>query len=548
MLNISNVSKFINGEPLFENASVQIYKGEKVGLVGANGSGKSTLFKMIIKEEQFDSGSISFPDNSTISYFSQSVGEMSGRSALDEVVLGDSTIERLKTQLQEYEQILADPENYGEDSKYSEEKMNEILIKMGDVQTEFEKRGGYDLETRAEEILTGLGIFPAQHQNQVETFSGGWKMRIALAKVLVTKPDLILMDEPTNYLDLETILWLEEWLKNYEGAVFMTTHDRDFMNNIATKIVDVSNFELTTYSGNYDFALKEKALRRTQLQAEFERQQDNLAKEEAFIAKFKARASHAAQVQSRVKKLDKIERIKIPPAEEVMNFEFPLPPRGGDDVVVIKDLGKRFKTPNGDEHTVFGQLTATIKRLEKIAIVGVNGAGKSTLLKIICGQLGPSAGSAKIGPSIKLGYFSQYSLEVLKAESSVLEEVRSVLTEASDGHLRNLLAAFLFKGDDVHKKVKHLSGGEKSRLVLAVLLSQNNNLLVLDEPTNHLDIASRKVLLKALKDFQGTILFVSHDRHFLSELSEKVYEVDTGSIKIYPGNYDFYLEQKSDLV
>jgi ATP-binding cassette, subfamily F, member 3 len=539
MLNISNVTKLINGEPLFENASVQIYKGEKVGLVGPNGSGKSTLFRLIMKEDQPDMGAISIPDTCRIAYFSQSVGEMQGRSALDEVILGDAKIAILKKQLKEFQDMMADYE------KYSDNEMNDILMKMGDVQTEFEKRGGYDLETRAEEVLTGLGILPEQHQQQVEDFSGGWKMRIALAKVLVVNPDIILMDEPTNYLDLETILWLEDWLKDFEGAVFMTTHDRGFMNAIVKKIVDISNMELTTYSGNFNFYEKEKILRRSQLQSEFDRQQENLSKEEAFIAKFKARASHAAQVQSRIKKLEKIERIKLPAKEDVMDFEFTVPPRGGDDVVVIKELTKSFTKSNGKKLIVFENLTTTIKRLDKIAIVGVNGAGKSTFLKIICQQLKATSGIATLGPSIKLGYFSQYSLEVLRPEVSAMDEVRLVLTGATDGFLRNLLAVFLFKGDDVHKKVKHLSGGEKSRLVLAVLLSQNNNLLVLDEPTNHLDLASRVVLLNALKKYQGTILFVSHDRHFLQELTAKVYEVDTGSIQIYPGDYNFYLDKKS---
>ena len=447
-------------------------------------------------------------------------------------------IRHSQKQLKEFEDMMT---NY---DTYTEEEMNNILIRMGDVQTDFEKHGGYDLETRAEEILTGLGIHPDLHHQNVEDFSGGWRMRIALAKVLVTNPDLILMDEPTNYLDLETILWLEEWLQSFEGAVFMTTHDRGFMNSIVKKIVDISNHELTTYSGNFDFYEKEKYLRRSQLQSEYDRQQDNLAKEEAFIAKFKARASHAAQVQSRVKKLEKIERIKLPPKEEVMDFEFSIPPRGGDDVVVIKELTKSFITTAGEEQQIFRNLTATIKRLEKIAIVGVNGAGKSTLLKVICQQLDPTKGTAVLGPSIKLGYFSQFALEVLKPESTVMDEVRSILTSATDGFLRNLLAAFLFKGDDVHKKVMYLSGGEKSRLVLAVLLSQNNNLLVLDEPTNHLDMASREVLLNALKKYEGTVLFVSHDRHFLNELTTKVYEVDTGSIKIFPGNYNYYLNKK----
>ena len=486
-----------------------------------------------------DEGQISFPDKLRLAYFSQNVGEMKGRTALQEVLEGDEKIKILQTKLREFEEKLADCANMSDD------EMNDLLIKMGDVQTEFEKRGGYDLETRAEEILTGLGIAPEDHRKMVEEFSGGWKMRIALAKVLVISPDLIIMDEPTNYLDMETILWIEEWLKNFKGAIFMTTHDRGFMNNVCKKTVEIANKRVTTYSGNYDFYEKEKGIRLEQLKAEFESQKVMLAKEEEFIAKFKARASHAAQVQSRVKKLEKIVRIELPPEEETMSFEFKAPPRGGDDVIVLKELAKTWTKPSGDELKVFSGLSVTIKRLEKLAVVGVNGAGKSTLLKVICGQTEPTLGSVKIGPSIKLGYFSQFSLDVLKAENTVLEEVQGVLGGASDGFVRNVLAAFLFKGNDVDKKVKHLSGGEKSRLVLACLLSQNNNLLVLDEPTNHLDMASRGILLDALKKFEGTVMFVSHDRHFLQELTEKVYEVDHGGIKIYPGNYDYYLSKKA---
>lgn len=532
MLNISGLSKNQGGEPLYSNVNFQINPGEKVGLVGPNGAGKTTLFRMIIGEEKPETGQISFPDKLRMAYFSQSVGEMKGKTAMEVVLSGDEQVEVLNKKLRAFEEELANPD-------ISAERMDQVLLEMGDAQTEFEKRGGYDLETRAEEILTGLGINPSDHHNMIESFSGGWKMRIALARVLVVKPDLIIMDEPTNYLDLETILWLEEWLKNYDGAIFMTTHDRDFMNNVCKKIVEVAHKKVTVYSGNYDFYEKEREIRLDQLKSEQKKQQDSIQKDQEFIAKFKARASHAAQVQSRVKKLEKLDMIELPPEEQTIDFEFPNPPRGGDDVVVIKDLKKVW----GEEKLIFENFNTIVKRQDKLAVVGVNGAGKSTLLKLITGHTEPTEGEIQVGPSVKVGYFSQYSFDVLDQEKTVLEEVQGYLKEASDGYLRNLLAAFLFRGDDVHKKVKYLSGGEKSRLILAVLLSQNNNFLVLDEPTNHLDIKSREVLLNALKSYAGTIVFVSHDRHFLKELSQKVYEVDKNKVQIYPGNYDYYLSK-----
>jgi ATP-binding cassette subfamily F protein 3 len=538
MLGISNLSKIHAGEALFTGGTFQINPGEKVGLVGPNGAGKTTLFRLIMGQERPDEGQISLSDKFRISYFSQNVGEMGGKTALQEVLEADAGIRSIKEKLSEIEERLCLPD-------LSENEMNSLLEKMGRFQSEFEKLGGYDLENRAEEILTGLGIEPKDHYRMTESFSGGWKMRIALAKVLVTNPDLILMDEPTNYLDMETILWLEKWLKNFKGAVFMTTHDRYFMNNVVSRIVEISNRSITTYSGNYEFYLKERALQREKLKAEFNRQKEMLSKEEEFIARFKARASHAAQVQSRVKKLEKIERVELPPEEEKVVFEFPKPPRGSDDVVVMEDLGKHWINSEGEELRVFEHLTTVITRLEKIAVVGINGAGKSTLLKILAGQTPPTEGAVRLGASISAGYFSQYSLEVLEAENTVFEELRKNLHEASDGYLRNLLAAFLFRGDDIKKKVKYLSGGEKSRLVLAVIFSQNHNLLILDEPTNHLDITSREILLDALKRFEGTVLFVSHDRLFLRELAQKILEVDKGGVKIYPGNYQYYLDKKS---
>lgn len=535
----SGLTKIQGGETLYQDASFQINAGEKVGLVGPNGAGKTTLFRMIIGEERTDAGQISKVEKIRLSYFSQNVGEMAGKTALQEVLEGDSELVRLTRELKELEEKICDPD-------LDPDEMEKLLVRMGDVQTDFEKRGGYELEFRAEEILTGLGIAPEFHHKHVEFFSGGQKMRIALARTLVTYPDLILMDEPTNYLDIETILWLEEWLKNFKGSVLMTTHDRDFMNNVAGKIIEVSSKKFTTYSGNYDFYLREKDIRRAQLVAEHERQKDMLAKEEEFIAKFKARASHAAQVQSRVKKLEKIERVELPPEEATISFEFPNPPRGSDDVIIIDNLAKSWEGENGPKK-IFEKLSATIKRLEKIAIVGVNGAGKSTLLKVIVGKTDPTFGNVTIGPSIKLGYFGQYTLDNLDPEATVMEEVRSKLPSASDGFLRNLLASFLFQGTDAEKKVRHLSGGERARVILAYLFAQGNNLLVLDEPTNHLDIKSREILMEALKTYEGTLLFVSHDRHFLHALTEKVIEIDRASVNLYPGNYKYYLEKKGHL-
>ena len=540
MLNISNISKIQGGEALYNNVTFQINPGEKVGLVGPNGAGKTTLFRIIIGEERPDQGQVSLPDGVRLAYFSQNVGEMAGKTAIQEVIEGDEKVSQMQSKLRKYEEQLCDP-------NMDPDEMNKVLMKMGDVQTEFEKVGGYDLESRAEEVLTGLGIAPSDHTKMVQDFSGGWKMRIALAKVLVMSPDVILMDEPTNYLDIETILWLEEWLRNFKGAFFMTTHDRDFMNNVCTKILDLSYKKATIYSGNYDFYIKEKDIRLEQVKAEYSRQQDMLAKEEDFIAKFKARASHAAQVQSRVKKLEKIVRVELPPDDQTISFEFTNPPRGGDDVIIAEGISKTWKNSKGEENEIFTKLSCLIKRLERIAVVGVNGAGKSTLLKVLTQNTEASSGVVRIGPSIKIGYFSQFSLDVLKPDESIFDLIRGELPLASDGHIRNLLAAFMFRGDDVHKKVKYLSGGEKSRLIMAKLLSQNNNCLVLDEPTNHLDIKSREILLEALQGFDGTLIFVSHDRYFLHALTEKVLEVDRGHIHLYPGNYQYYLDKKATL-
>jgi len=527
----------MGGVPLYTGASFQIYEGEKVGLVGPNGAGKTTFFRMIVGEERPDQGAVSIQNNAQIAYFSQNVGEMKGHSALTEVMAGNKRVSELSARLKQYEEQLCDPD-------LDPDTMQAVLDKMGDDQTEFEKIGGFDIENNAQTILTGLGIMPEDHNKPVEDFSSGWKMRIALAKVLIVMPDLILMDEPTNYLDMETILWLEAWLINFKGAVLMTTHDRDFMNRVVNKIVEVANGKVTSFSGNYDFYEQERAIRMRNNEAEFNRQQSMMKKEEDFIARFKARASHAAQVQSRVKMLDKIEKVERMSEQDEMRIELPEIPRGGNDVAVIKSLSKSWTKADGSEKPVFKGLNAFVHRQDHIAVVGVNGAGKSTFLRVLCGQTPPTDGEAIIGPSISIGYFGQSTLEDLDKDKTIFEIVQSKLPQAKDGTIRNLLAAFLFKGDEVFKKIKFLSGGEKTRVILSYLLSIPYNCLVLDEPTNHLDINSREVLLDTLKRYEGTLLLVSHDRFFLREITNRVFEVDHGFITVYEGTYNYYLEQK----
>lgn len=536
MISFNSVSKNYGGQILYENASFVLRPGDKVGLVGPNGAGKTTVFRILMKEEGFDGGSITVPDKIRVAYFSQNIGEMKGRTVIEEVMSGSAKASELAAKIKTIETML--------ENDLDPDEMEKVLIQLGDYQTEFEKLGGYDLDVRAKEIITGLGVMPYDHDRDVSLFSGGWRMRIALAKVLIQSPDVILLDEPTNYLDLESIVWLEEWLKSFKGAVLMTSHDRDFMNGIVNRIIEVNNRAITTYTGNFDYYEKEREIRKDQQIAQYESQQAMLQKEEEFIAKFAARASHAAQVQSRVKKIDKIDRVELPPEDVVMDFSFPVPPRGSNDIVIMKNLAKSWTRDDGTPHKVFSGLTATVNRLDKIAVVGVNGAGKSTLLKVICGLTEASSGESSLGPSVKAGYFSQFSLDLLNPENTVLEEISSRLPHASNGYIRNLLAAFLFRGDDVEKKIKVLSGGEKSRVVLATLMSNSNNLLILDEPTNHLDLKSRDVLLNALKEFEGTVMYVSHDRHFLHGLSNRVFEVDKGGIRVFESNFQYYVDKK----
>jgi len=535
MIHFSGISKQHGPQILFRDASFQILPGSRSGLVGPNGAGKTSIFRLIVGEEEFDAGDITKARNTVCGYFSQDVGAMSGRSALAEVMSASEDVMRLGEQIREMEAAMCEP--------MDEDDMADLLTRYGNIQSEFEHRGGYDLESRAQIILTGLGIGPDDYSHPVETFSGGWKMRIELAKILSINPDVLLLDEPTNHLDVESIIWLEEWLSNsFKGALLMTSHDREFMNRVVNRIVEVANRTITTYSGNYDFYLREREIRREQLLASHRRQQEMLAKEEDFIARFAARASHASQVQSRVKKIDKIERIEIPPEQRSIKFEFAEPPRSGDDVVKLDTLGKVWPRPDGGVKSVFGGVSGIIRRQDKIAVVGVNGAGKSTFLKVLAGQAEPTTGSLNLGANVYPGYFSQHAMDILQPQKTVLETIQDAMPLAHLGTLRNLCAAFLFQGEDIYKRIDKLSGGEKSRVVLATMLVQSINLLILDEPTNHLDIQSRETLLSALQNFAGTVVLVSHDRHFLRSLVNRVFEIDHGEMRIYNGSYEYYLE------
>jgi len=530
MLRLDGVSKRHGSQILYVDGSMSVFAGEKVGLVGPNGSGKTTIFRLMTSQETPDEGQVITDKGVTIGYFSQDVGEMAGRSVVAETVAGAGEVADLGAELKELEAAMADPDKGDE--------LEKILERFGEVQARFTELDGYALEAKAQEILAGLGFSQSRMNDDVGTLSGGWKMRVALAQILLMEPDVLLLDEPTNHLDIESILWLESFLKAFEGGLVITSHDRELMNRLVTKIVEIDRGTLTTYSGDYDFYEQQRELMGKQQQAQFERQEAMLAKERAFIDRFKARASHAAQVQSRVKKLDKIDTIEPPKTRTVIEFEFHQPKRSGEDVIKLTDVHKSY----GDL-TIYDGLDLLVRRQERWCVMGVNGAGKSTLLKLVAGMTEPDAGEVRIGASVKMGYFAQHAMELLDPELSVLETLERTYPKASGGRLRTLLGAFGFPKDDVEKPCKVLSGGEKARVVMAQMLYDPPNLLVLDEPTNHLDIQTKEMLVGALKDFEGTMLFVSHDREFLRALSNRVLELTPDGVHTYGGGYSEYVAQ-----
>ena len=506
-----------------------LFAGEKIGLVGPNGAGKSTIFRMVMHEEEPDAGQVIINRDVTVGYFSQDVGEMSGRTVLEETMSGAGEVSELAHEMHELEVAMADPDR-------GDELMANVE-RFGEVQSRFDELGGYELEARAREILAGLSFADDVVEDDVGKLSGGWKMRVALARILLMAPDALLLDEPTNHLDIESIIWLERFLHSFEGGLIITSHDRELLNRLATKIVEIDGGSLTTYSGNYDFYEQQRDIAAAQIEAQHARQQAMLAKEEAFIAKFKARASHAAQVQSRIKKLDKIERVEPPKRRRVVEFDFREPPRSGDDVLRLTAVAKSY-----GPRTIYDGLDHLVRRGERWCVMGVNGAGKSTLLKLVAREVEPDGGSVTIGGSVEMGYFAQHAMELLDPELSVLETLQAAHPLAAIGSLHTLAGAFGFPGADAEKRCKVLSGGEKARLVIARMLYNPRNFLVLDEPTNHLDMDTKEMLLKALTKFEGTMMFVSHDRQFLSSLSNRVMELSPDGITTYQGGYQEYVE------
>ena len=533
MISLSHINKQYGRQLVFVDASFQLNPGERVGLVGPNGAGKTTLFRMIVGEESPDEGEVSVPKRLTIGYFRQDVEEMSGRSVLDEAIAGSGRLGDLHHDLEALQHAMSDPERAND--------LDAILARFGEVQEEYEHGGGYALESQAREVLHGLGFDDDRIDGDVGELSGGWKMRVAMARVLLGRPDVLLMDEPTNHLDIESIVWLEDFLREFQGALLMTSHDRDFMNRTVTKIAEIDGGEIAVYSGNYDFYERERAVREANREAAYARQQAMLAKEQRFIERFAAHAAKAAQVQSRVKALDKIEKIELPKRRRVVAFDFRQPQRSGEQVVTIEHVQKAY-----GRRVIYHDLHLTIRRGERWCVMGKNGAGKSTLLKMVAGAVTPDAGTVQLGASLKMGYFAQQALDLLDLDLTIEEQLQLDFPNESIGVLRNLAGAFQFSGDDVDKKIRALSGGEKTRLVMARMLLDPPNLLVLDEPTNHLDLATKQMLVVALSEYEGTMLFVSHDRAFLRGLSNRVLElggesgVDTEP-HVYPGSYVDYV-------
>ena len=528
MIRLDNISKQNGHQLLFIEASAALQKGEKVGLVGPNGAGKTTLFRMITGEDTPDEGQVAVDRGVTIGYFSQDVGEMAGRSAVAEVMDGAGPVSAVAVELKELEAAMGDPDQADD--------MENLIGRYGEVQARFEELDGYALEGRAREVLAGLSFSQEMMDGDVGALSGGWKMRVALGRILLMRPDVMLLDEPSNHLDLESLIWLEQFLKGYEGALLMTSHDREFMNCIVTKVVEIDGGTLTAYSGNFEFYEQQRAQAETQQQAQFERQQAMLAKEIKFIERFKARASHAAQVQSRVKKLEKIDRVEPPRRRQTVFFEFPPAPRSGEDVASLKNVHKGYGS-----RSIYEGFDFQVRRRERWCVMGINGAGKSTLLKLVAGATPPDDGTVAVGGSVKMGYFAQHAMDLLDGERTVFQSLEDAFPQAGQGSLRALAGCFGFSGDDVEKKCRVLSGGEKARLVMAKMLYDPPNFLVLDEPTNHLDMATKEMLITALSQFEGAMLFVSHDRHFLAALSNRVLELTPEGIHQYGGGYTEYV-------
>ncbi len=534
MIEVQDLTLAYGNQVLFEDLSWKVNPGERVALVGRNGAGKSTLMKILAGEIVPDEGKVVRAGNTSVGYLAQDVTLLHGRSVWQEALEGKDEILALEAEMRRYEHLISELSHDSPD-------MQRRLNRYAQLQEEFDEKGGYQAESDAGAVLSGLGFPKERWDEPTENWSGGWQVRLHLAKLLIRRPDVLLLDEPTNYLDLENILWVESLIRDYPGAVIMVSHDRALLNRAVNRVAEVALKTVSDYKGNYDYYLQERERRYEILENTFKNQQREIRQTERFIERFKAKSTKASQAKSRMKQLEKIEVIELPREDATIRVTLPTAPRSGKEVIKITDLSKSY-----DGRTIFKPVTLNIYRQERVAIMGKNGAGKSTLMRLIVGDGEPTTGKAELGLSVVPRYFAQDQAASLLPDRTILAEAEQDAPDEWRARVRDLLGAFLFRGDDVFKKTAVLSGGEKSRLCLAKILCGTANLLILDEPTNHLDLVTKERLLAALLKYQGTLLFVSHDRHFLKGLATRIIEIEDGVVTDYPWGYEDYLLWKEE--